>query len=300
MLVFAIIQVVRGQQTKPRAEPSVQPARMPYGAGVAGAGIVEPSNEASSTSAVAVGAQLSGVVTKVHVRIEQEVKAGDLLFEQDKRQTEADLKVRLAALKSAEAQVKVAVANRDQQYDTYLRSSQVYRNRALEDEKLVSAEQVYRQAEAQVEQMKANVEQAKAQIEQDRTQLELLEVRAPSDGTILQINIRPGEYVSQSGTQSLVLMGCVKPLCVRVDVDEHDIPRFDKNGTAVAKLRGDPRISYPLRYVRTEPYVIPKKSLTGDNTERVDTRVMQVIYAVDAPAGKLVVGQQMDVFISSE
>ena len=46
-----------------------------------------------------------------------------------------------------------------------------------------------------------------------------------------------------------------------------------------------------------EPYVIPKRSLTGGNTERVDTRVLQVIYAVENPDARLFVGQQIDAFI---
>ncbi len=49
--------------------------------------------------------------------------------------------------------------------------------------------------------------------------------------------------------------------------------------------------------MRVDPYVIPKKSVTGDNTERVDTRVLQVIYALDASNLPIYVGQQMDVFI---
>ena len=49
--------------------------------------------------------------------------------------------------------------------------------------------------------------------------------------------------------------------------------------------------------MRVEPYVVPKKSLTGDNTERVDTRVLQVIYAMDVTDRPIYVGQQMDVFI---
>lgn len=49
-----------------------------------------------------------------------------------------------------------------------------------------------------------------------------------------------------------------------------------------------------------EPFVVPKKSLTGDTTERVDTRVLQVIYKFD-PAGQtpLFVGQQVEVFIDT-
>jgi hypothetical protein len=57
---------------------------------------------------------------------------------------------------------------------------------------------------------------------------------------------------------------------------------------------------YPLSFVRVEPFVVPKKSLTGDTTERVDTRVLQVIYACD-PTDRppLFVGQQVEVYIEA-
>jgi hypothetical protein len=64
-------------------------------------------------------------------------------------------------------------------------------------------------------------------------------------------------------------------------------------------LRGAASQEIPLRFVRVEPYVIPKKSLTGDNTERVDTRVLQVIYALEPTAQPVYVGQQVDVFIEA-
>ena len=64
-----------------------------------------------------------------------------------------------------------------------------------------------------------------------------------------------------------------------------------------AVTRGQAHKEYPLRFVRVEPYVVPKKSLTGDNTERVDTRVLQVIYALEGAEGRVYVGQQLDVFL---
>jgi hypothetical protein len=51
--------------------------------------------------------------------------------------------------------------------------------------------------------------------------------------------------------------------------------------------------------VRFEPFVVPKRSLTGDSTERVDTRVLQIIYRVERDALPLFVGQQLDVFIDA-
>jgi hypothetical protein len=56
----------------------------------------------------------------------------------------------------------------------------------------------------------------------------------------------------------------------------------------------------PLRFVRIEPFVVPKKSLTGDNTERVDTRVLQIIYRFDRPSFPVYAGQQVNVFIERQ
>ena len=109
--------------------------------------------------------------------------------------------------------------------------------------------------------------------------------------------MRPGEYVSVLGGTGLVLMGNLHPLHVRVDIDENDAPRFRKGAPAQASLRGTPGVLYPLKFVRVEPYAVPKKSLTGDNTERVDTRVLEVIYSLDEKDQPIYVGQQMDVFI---
>src|SRR5262249_30028091 len=109
------------------------------------------------------------------------------------------------------------------------------------------------------------VEQARAQLQQTETEIERLEVRALVDGEVLQVNVRPGEYVATQQGQALMVLGSVRQLHVRVDVDENDIPRFVPGMPARAMLRGDPRQEYHLRFVRVEPYVIPKKSLTGDN-----------------------------------
>jgi len=97
MLVFAVAHALYIQRPEADTPPPVSPPVNPFGETVAGAGMVEPSLEASGTSNIAVGSQLAGAVIKVAVRIGQEVKAGDVLFELDPRQTAADMKVRVVA-----------------------------------------------------------------------------------------------------------------------------------------------------------------------------------------------------------
>jgi hypothetical protein len=82
-------------------------------------------------------------------------------------------------------------------------------------------------------------------------------------------------------------------------VDEHEAWRVIAGASAIAHLRGDSSRKTPLQFVRFEPYVVPKKSLTGDSTERVDRRVLQVIYRIERQDLPLFVGQQMDVFIDA-
>src|SRR5262245_59379589 len=99
---------------------------------------------------------------------------------------------------------------------------------------------------------------------------------------VLQVNVRPGQFAAVVWKEPLVVLGDVQKLHVRADIDEHDLPMFKPNAPAVGFLRGhtNPEERFDLTFVRIEPYVIPKKSLTGDNAERVDTRVLQVIYAL--------------------
>jgi multidrug resistance efflux pump len=166
---------------------------------------------------------------------------------------------------------------------------------------------------------RATLVQARVQCDQTRTELDRLRVTAPrvrrpgADRTrdpippedlvefrVLQVNVRPGEYVGTTPGQANIVLGTVGKLHVRVDVDENDIARFRPGMKGTAAPRGDPQARFALSFVRVEPYVIPKKSLTGGNTERVDTRVLQVIYAIDAPNAPLYVGQQLDVSLDAE
>ena len=155
-------------------------------------------------------------------------------------------------------------------------------------------------AEAQVEQIKAQITSAKAQVEQIQHEIQLRTIRAPVSGRILQMKTRLGEY-AQSGVLNtpLMVLGDDTRLHVRVDVDENDAWRFQPCAPAVASVRGNPEIKTPLQYVRTDPDVIPRVTLTGDTTQRTDTRVLQVIYSFDPASLPLYVGQLMDVFIEA-
>jgi hypothetical protein len=84
-----------------------------------------------------------------------------------------------------------------------------------------------------------------------------------------------------------------------VDIDENDAWRVKPGAKAVAYVRGSSDLSTPAQFVRFEPLVIPKRSLTGNSAERVDTRVLQVLFAFPRDKLPVYVGQQMDVMIEA-
>jgi multidrug resistance efflux pump len=147
----------------------------------------------------------------------------------------------------------------------------------------------------------ASVEQAQNALKLAETDLDLRTIRAPEDGTVLQVNLRPGEF-AQAGalSQGLVILGQTEPLHLRIDIDEADISRYRPGAPALASERGRARRQTKLSFVRVEPLVVPKRALSGQATERVDTRVMQVLYAIQPEGPPALIGQQFDVFIEAD
>ena len=82
-------------------------------------------------------------------------------------------------------------------------------------------------------------------MQETQTELDRLVIRALVDGEVLQVNVRPGEFVGAPPSQALVVLGNVTQLHVRVDIDEYDIPRFVADAPARATLKGQPNEFLP-------------------------------------------------------
>lgn len=281
-IIAAISLVARLNSQPPEAKPPVKPAANPFKSTISAAGIVEAKNEN-----VEIGVPVQGLVTEVKVKVWDRVQKGQALFELDNRDLMAQLEVQ-------KANQAVADANLSRLQD------QLSRWKAVKDPRAVSVDDV-RNREHDVKVAKAQAQMAQAQIRQTQMLLERLVVRAPKDGLILQSNIRPGEYAAYNPQKPAMVLGDLNDMQVRADVDEQNAVRVRPNQAAVAYIKGSKEKPIPLTFLRIEPLVIPKKSLTGAFDERVDTRVLQVIFSVQPGSDhQIYVGQQVDVFISDE
>jgi multidrug resistance efflux pump len=305
----AIYMVIQGNRTVSVVPLVVQSAQAPFTSSIFGPGIVEASSEN-----IAIGTPVSGIVTAIYVKWGDRVKAGAPLFKVDTRDLEAQLLPANAKVKEMEAQLLPATAKVNEAEATAAKAENRLKvGEGLEPGVSISAEEMSNRrfdtgidkatvgsAQAQVEQIKSQITSAKAQVAQIEREVEVRTIRAPISGRILQMKTRLGEY-AQSGVLStpLMLLGDDTTLHVRVDIDENDAWKFRPCAPAVASVRGNPDIKTSLQYVRTDPDVVPKMLLTGDTTQRTDTRVLQVVYSFDPKTLPLYVGQQMDVFIEA-
>lgn len=300
-LILAAIFIFAGLPDRSGSEPARQPAKAPATmsgtARVAGSGVVEPSSEV-----IDIGAPLPGLVTGIAVLPGDYVSPGQPLFTIDDRAVRAQLREAEAAIGEARAAIGEATSTQT----TTARQLALYR--AIDDPDAVSRTEVIRAegdataARQRVASSRARLDAAEARAATARTELGRLTVRAPIAGEILSVDIRPGEYVSTtgSGSQSFIQMGETRPLHVRIDIDEEQAPRVALGAAAFIAPRGAAGRQVQARFVRAEPLIVPKRSLTNSAQERVDVRVLQVIYALPDSQRVFRVGQQVDAFIPAD
>ena len=302
-LIIAVIYLVANLPDRETAEPVNEPPKatgeLANSDRVAGSGIVEPASEI-----IDIGSALSGLVTDLRVMPGDRVEKGQPLFLVDDRATRARLSEANAAIGEARAAIgeaQAAQSTAQQQLALY---------KSLDDPAAVSRAEVIRaegEASAAASRLtlaRARLNAAQAQAASARTELGRLTVRAPIAGEILAVNIRPGEYVATQGGNSapFIQMGETNPLHIRVDIDENEAARVKLGAPAIVSPRGAAEIQVEATFVRAEPQVVPKRSLTNSAAERVDVRVLQLIYALpqSARTDAFRVGQQIDAFIPAK
>jgi multidrug resistance efflux pump len=331
-VIFAGFTIYHERQPQPIAKPYTAPPRHPRDVKViCGPGLIEAQRKN-----VPIAVNVAGVVTEIFVNEGDMVATGAALFRVDDRDLQAQLRVREAELSAslaqlhkltagprpedippAQAAVETARAKLKDAESSLARTARLFSRQMVapsdfdkEHYSVAAAEAALAQSKAELDRVvagswqediavaKAQVELARAQVECIKSALERLTVKAPIDGQILQVNVRLGQFAALAWKEPMMVMGDVTHLHVRVDIDESDLPLFAQHAQAVATLKSRPQVRFPLDFVSVQPYVIPKQNLTGYGSERVDTRVLQVIYRLpdDRPIATYV-GQQMDVYI---
>jgi HlyD family secretion protein len=282
----------------PKSEPpAFKPASNPYRSGIYANGIIESAQQAGAN--VNIYPEVSGTVMKILVSEGAQVKNGTPLIMLDDT-------VQRSTAESAKASVAVAEAalgNVQSQYEK-LKVSWNLDPRSVSRDALDTASNAVRSAKASLELTRKQYEAAKALLGK-------YTLTARQDGMILAINTSVGSYISSQGGYNSYTSGYVpvivmgnpdNSLQVRCYVDEILIQRLPepKRISASMSIRGT-TIKIPLKFVRFQPNVTPKIELSSQRTERVDVRVLPLIFSFEKPENlTLYPGQLVDIYIGEQ
>lgn len=299
-IIGSIIYLMSAQPDTSLSNPKETPARTPQAqsqtGSIVGTGVTEPSSEV-----VDIAAHVSGVVAQVFVAPGDEVSKGQPLLEIDSRDARAAVVEAAARAATARQSINAAQTSlrvRQNQYALYQNVDDV---RAVSQQEVITRRDAVADARAQLAVAQAQGRQADAQVAQARVELARHTVRAPAAMEVLQVDTRAGEFAGTQGSASVLMkLGATNPLHVRLDIDENQIEKIALGQPAVISARGDAKRQIKAVFVRAEPLIVPKRSLTNSATERVDVRVLQLIFALPREGAQFFVGQQVDGFVPAK
>lgn len=330
-LIFTSMWPSRSQA--PIEEEQAQPQKLPFASFIFGVGVVE-----SEHGNILIGASINRIVDKVPVIAGMKVKKGDELIKFENSDLQADLVIQELAyqqalanvrklkslprkedVQSAEAAVKSAESDLAQALSLYRMVQGLSDPRALSQEEVNRRAYAYETAKAKLDQAQAELNkiqsgawkpeleiaqleamQAQANIRRIKTNIQRTIVKSPIDGIVLLVKIHQGEVPAlDTYLNPLMILGNTEEKYLKVSINQFDVPYFRSEASAVAFLQGDSRFDFPLEFVRVEPILVSKQNLTNDIMEKIDTRVLNVIYKIKNDALQIYPGQQMDVYIEA-
>lgn len=325
LLCFLLILVFFiGNKPEQQATQDVQVESPPFLTYISGSGIVEPVS-----GNIIISSPFNRIVEKINVSVNDKVKKGAVLFQLYNQDLRATLKIKQIKYEDSLSNLyKQKALPREEDLtiaqETLNRAQAVFNESIVEycmanrrplskEEKCMSlykyqqAEAEFLVAQAQFEKIKSGawqpelriaqdkVEQAKADIEAMEADIEQTYIKSPIDGTVLQIKIHEGETSDPSKTA--IILGNIDEFNLRVGIDQFNEPRFHSDCPAVAFKQGDITTEFPLEFIHIEPFMVPKKYLTNELHEKVDTQIFEILYRIKKTNSHLFIGEQMDVYI---
>lgn len=227
---------------------------------------------------VEVGSELSGLVTKVVVDVNDRVTAGQPLalvdpsrFADTVRQSEALLVANQGAVALAEATLAQDRAQLDRQEAVFRLSG----GKVPSDTDLATARAEFGRAKAALASAVANVAAARAVVSSDRTNLTKTVIRSPVNGVVLTRQIEPGQTVAASfNTPTLfVIAQDLSQMKLPVAVDEADVGEVAQGQQATFTVDAFPGESFPATISRVDL----GSNLTATTTTTTTTTTSQVV-----------------------
>ena len=187
---------------------------------------VVASGSVESVNEVDVGAQVSGKITKLYVKLGQEIKKGEMIADIDSTTQINTLNTKKAALVSYQAQLKAKKTAYDVALSSYNRLSKLYTQKATSLDSLNTAKSTLDNAKAEMEAIEANIKQAEIEVNTAETNVGYTKITAPMDGTIVSVPVSEGQTVNANQTTpTIVTIADLSKMKIKPEISEGDITK---------------------------------------------------------------------------
>lgn len=236
---------------------------------------------------VDVGAQVSGQLKVLHVKIGGEVKQGDLLAEIDPTLYVARVDATRAQLRNQRAQLMERKAQLTLAELQYRRQQNLLQEEATSREAAQTAEATLQSARAQIEAINAQIEQTESSLRAEEANLEYARIYAPMDGTVVSIEARQGQTLNVN-QQAPVLMRIadLSAMTVEAQVSEADIGKLTPAMPVYFTTLGNQQRRWESRLDRLEPTPVVENNVVLYNA----------VFEVPNPEGRLMTQMTAQVF----
>ena len=187
---------------------------------------VVASGSVESVNEVDVGAQVSGKITKLYVKLGQEIKKGEMIADIDSTTQVNTLNTKKAALVSYQAQLKAKKTAYDVALSSYNRLSKLYTQKATSLDSLNTAKSTLDNAKAEMEAIEANIKQAEIEVNTAETNVGYTKITAPMDGTVVSVPVSEGQTVNANQTTpTIVTIADLSKMKIKPEISEGDITK---------------------------------------------------------------------------
>ena len=184
------------------------------------------SGSIESVNEVDVGAQASGKITKLYVKLGQEIKKGEMIADIDSTTQINTLNTKKAALVSYQAQLKAKKTAYDVALSSYNRLSKLYTQKATSLDSVNTAKSTLDNAKAEMEAVEANIKQAEIEVNTAETNVSYTKITAPMDGTVISVPVSEGQTVNANQTTpTIVTIADLSKMKIKPEISEGDITK---------------------------------------------------------------------------
>ena len=217
---------------------------------------------------VKISPEVPGEIIELPVKEGNRVKKGDLLvvikpdiYQSNLSRMEATLNTQKARLAQADAQLVERELN-------YNRAKQLLEKKTIPKSEFETTEAAWKVAISEVQAARYSVKSEESSVREAAANLTKTKIFSPIDGTVSKLNVEKGEKVvgtNQFAGTELMTVADLATMEVRVEVNENDIVKVQKNDTAMIEI--DAYLKRKFKGIVTE--IASSANVTGTTVDQV-------------------------------